>query len=397
MKLLHIIESVDLRSGGTVEALRSLGEELVKLGFDQSVLSLDPSSAQPARDFPLPVYPLGGRKLSGSNPFSKFYNWARIPSETMQQGRAHLRAADAVVVHGLWDTSTHLARKLLAEAKVPYVVYPHGMLDPWFKRRYPVKHLAKQVIWLASVGGLLKEADAVLFTCEEERILARQSFRPYSVRERVVAFGTKRPPPPSPEQERAFRALLPRLGERPYLLFLSRIHEKKGCDLLVQAFASIAAGFPDIDLVIAGPDSSGLKRNLTAMAGKAGIADRLHWPGMITGDAKYGAYRGAEAFVLPSHQENFGIVVAEALACKCPVLISNRVNIWREIETAGAGLIAEDTLEGTIGLLNRFLSLSIADRRNMAQAGFDLFEDRFTSDAAGIQLSNVLREISKGD
>ena len=134
---------------------------------------------------------------------------------------------------------------------------------------------------------------------------------------------------------------------RSYLLFLSRIHPKKGCDLLLQAFAKIAPAHPKLHLIMAGPDAVGMRKHLQTIVDQAGLTDRVHWPGMLKGDAKWGAFAVSEAFVLPSHQENFGIAVAEALACGRPVLISDQVNIAPEIEADGCGIVEPDTLEGT--------------------------------------------------
>jgi glycosyltransferase involved in cell wall biosynthesis len=130
-------------------------------------------------------------------------------------------------------------------------------------------------------------------------------------------------------------------------------------------------------LVIAGPDQEGLQAKLEAMARDLGIATRVHWPGLIGGDLKWGALRAAEAFVLPSHQENFGIAVAESLAAGRPVLISNEVNIWREIQADGVGLVEPDTLEGTEKLLQGWLALSEAERAAMASRCYDAFRRRY--------------------
>jgi glycosyltransferase involved in cell wall biosynthesis len=101
------------------------------------------------------------------------------------------------------------------------------------------------------------------------------------------------------------------------------------------------------------------------------------WPGMLTGDAKWGALYRAKAFVLPSHQENFGIAVVEALACVTPVLISNQVNIWQEIEADRAGLVANDTLEGTQQLFQKWDNLSPLEKKAMTQAAKDSYSNRF--------------------
>jgi glycosyltransferase involved in cell wall biosynthesis len=172
-------------------------------------------------------------------------------------------------------------------------------------------------------------------------------------------------------------------------LFLGRIHPKKGCDLLLTAFAQVAARDPGLLLVIAGPDPDNLRQDLLGTVPDVDPAREV-WTGMLTGNAKWGAFRAAEAFVLPSHQENFGIAVAEALACGTPVLISNKVNIWREIEAGSAGLVAADTLTGTKELLSRWIELGTDGRAALARGAETVFRARFHIDRATQDLLEVL-------
>jgi glycosyltransferase involved in cell wall biosynthesis len=182
---------------------------------------------------------------------------------------------------------------------------------------------------------------------------------------------------PAGQIEEFYRAL-PALRGRRFLLFLARIHEKKGCDLLIEAFARAAERSPQVDLVMAGPDQVGMQANLERRAEQLGIAGRLHWPGLIGGDVKWGALRACDALILPSHQENFGVSVAEALAAGRPVLLSYAVNIWPEIENDGVGMAADDTLEGTVRLLQKWLSLPAAEQAAMAARAQPCFAARFS-------------------
>jgi glycosyltransferase involved in cell wall biosynthesis len=129
---------------------------------------------------------------------------------------------------------------------------------------------------------------------------------------------------------------------------------------------------------------------LKALAASLGVADRIAWPGMLTGDLKWGAIRCAEAFVLPSHQENFGIAVVEAMACGVPVLISNQVNIWREIEEDRAGLVEADTEAGTTSLLSRWLSLEPEEVEILRRNTIPAFKRRFEIQAAARSLIEAI-------
>jgi glycosyltransferase involved in cell wall biosynthesis len=137
---------------------------------------------------------------------------------------------------------------------------------------------------------------------------------------------------------------------------------------------------------MAGPDGVGLQPELAALAQRLGISERVTWTGMLEGAAKWGALRAADVFVLPSHQENFGIAVAEALAMGLPTLLSTQVNIWREVVAAGAGLAEPDTLAGTVALLSRWLALPAVTRTHMRQAATPCFERHFHVQAAAQRL-----------
>jgi glycosyltransferase involved in cell wall biosynthesis len=161
------------------------------------------------------------------------------------------------------------------------------------------------------------------------------------------------------------------------ILFLGRIHEKKGCDLLLRAWKEVLSSgmrnISDIHLVMAGPADHAYGAEMKELAGKLGIGTRVTWTGMITGDLKWGSLRAADAFILPSHQENFGVSVVEALACGVPVLISNKVNIWREIEEDNAGLVENDDLGGHDPVARTLVRSSRWLKRKRCGPGPELF------------------------
>ena len=224
---------------------------------------------------------------------------------------------------------------------------------------------------------------------------AQNAFWPYRVDGRVVGYGTADIEGDPASQEAAFRRAVPALADKPFLLFLGRIHPKKGCDILVEAFAQIAAAHPEIHLVIAGPDPNGLRATMEPVARAAAIEERIHWPGMLSGDVKWGALRACKALVLPSHQENFGVVVAEALAAGRPVLISDQVNICREVQAAGAGMVCTDNVEGTTRMLGDFLTLSADALERMGRAARICFLERFEIGIASDTICAVLEEVSE--
>jgi glycosyltransferase involved in cell wall biosynthesis len=189
-------------------------------------------------------------------------------------------------------------------------------------------------------------------------------------------------------QKAAFLKAWPQVSGKAYLLFLGRIHPKKGCDLLIEAFANV--GIPNLELVMAGPDESGWGAELRSRAERLGIAERITWTGMLRGDVKWGAFFGAEAFVLPSHQENFGIAVADALACGVIPLISDKVNIASDVVADGAGLMDADTVEGTMRLLSRFNRLTAEERSAMREKALECYQRRYALNNAAQAIYQVL-------
>jgi glycosyltransferase involved in cell wall biosynthesis len=382
MRVLQVIHSMNPAGGGPVENLTQVACILTRDGHSVKVLTLDEPGAGWLSNLPFAVYALGPGKGN--------YGYT---AELVPWLRDHASEYDVVIARGIWQYTSFACWRALRNSNTPYVVFPHGMLDPWFKRAYPLKHWKKWMYWPWAEYRVLRDAAAVLFTCEEERILARQSFWLYRCNEVVVNYGTAAPPPDRQAQESAFFALYPNLRDKRIALFLGRIHSKKGCDLLIEAFSQVLSQDPDWRMVIAGPDQVGWQSALTDLARRSGVEHLITWPGMIYGDVKYGALNAAEVFVLPSHQENFGLAVAEALACGIPVLISERVNIWREVQQDGAGIVASDDLAGTCSLLSSWIKMSELQRSTMCERARSSFERRFHIERAAESLVHLLAGI----
>lgn len=380
MRILHCVPSVNPVSGGPIEGITRLGEALRLHGCQSEIVSLDaPSDAWVAR-CPLTVHATGpsiGRY--GYN--RRFTKWLK----------AKARDYDVVVIDGIWQYSSFGAWRALHKSVTPYVAFTHGMLDPWFKERYPLKHLKKWLYWPYADYRVLRDARGVIFTSEEERMRARESFWLYRAVERVVVYGTADPKSPNDSRHKeAFLQAFPAARGRKCILYLGRVHPKKGCDILLQAFAKVASTAPKLHLVIAGPDVAGWQSELERLTHALNISQRITWTGALSGSEKWGAFRAADAFILPSHQENFGVAVAEALACNLPVLITDKVNIWREIVADGAGMVAPDTEAGITSLLFRWLKIGDAERARMSENARRCFESRFDMQATAGSFLDVL-------
>jgi glycosyltransferase involved in cell wall biosynthesis len=364
MRILHIIATLNPAAGGPVESVRVL-LSYGPIGYTGEVVTLDDPNEPYLQNVGFPVHALGPtRTVYGFN--TKLQPWLRANRERF----------DGVVVNGLWQYCGFAAWRTLA-GNTPYVVFTHGMLDPYFKRACPMKHLKKMLYWIPVEYRVLRDAYRVLFTSKTEKKLAEQSFSLHRWNPYIVPYGASGPTGNPELMKEAFFERCPESRGKRYLLFLGRIHRKKGCDLLIDAFARVASKDPDLYLVVAGPDQQQWSERLQQASASLGIAGRVYWPGMVTGDAKWGAFFASEAFILPSHQENFGIAVAEALACGKPVLLADKVNIAEEIAEDGAGLMEIDTAEGTLQLLERWIAMSPAERTAMAERASSCYQRRY--------------------
>jgi glycosyltransferase involved in cell wall biosynthesis len=385
IRLLRVIRTLNPIDGGPIEAVKQITAVHAAEGHQAVVVSLDLPDDPWVKQSPLRVEALG--------PGGRGYGFG---SRLVPWLRSHAGQFDGVIVSGLWQYQSLGVWRAMRGHETPYFVFPHGMLDPWFKTAYPLKHLKKWLYWPWAEYRVLRDARAVCFTSEEERRRARESFWLYRCREAVVNYGTAAPGGNAEEQQRKFFQTFPALQGKRLILFLGRIHEKKGCDLLLEAFHRVVSvhrdALADLRLVFAGPDQSGWQAELNARALSLGIAGQVIWTGMLTGDLKWGALRSAAAFALPSHQENFGVAVAEALACGMPVLISNKVNIWREIEADRAGFVASDDLEGTQQLIERWLALSNPEVLHVRANALACFLRRFEVCKAAQSLADLVRQ-----
>lgn len=374
LRILHCITSINPKNGGPIEGIKQLSAINQRYGHVIEVVTVDMPDDPWVKAFPLACHALGPSHLGKWSYSRNLVPWLK----------ANAHRYDVVIVNGIWQYHGLAVWRALRGTTTPYFVFTHGMLDPWFKRTYPLKHFKKWLFWPWAEYRLLRDAAAVMFTCEDERRLARESFWLYRCQEFVVSYGTSAPPDRAAAQRQAFLQKFPHLADKRCLLFLGRVHEKKGPDLLFKAFANVKARNPqlvdNVQIVMAGPADDAYGQKIQRLVSDVGLQSQTTWTGMISGDVKWGAFRSADAFVLPSHQENFGIAVAESMACGVPVLISNQVNIWREIEQADAGLVEADTLAGTERLLERWLQMPQLDWEQMRANAKDCFEQRFLID-----------------
>jgi glycosyltransferase involved in cell wall biosynthesis len=367
--------------GGVVEAVSSMAKRFNSTDLTTDVLCFDENDDKwLLQNDDFKVYGLGKRH-TGYGINLVYFSWLV----------RNARSYDVVILDGLWQFHI-LGGYVLKLLGVPYCVFTHGMLDPYFNEN-KLKYLKKLPFWFLVERNVISLANAVIFTCEDESQLAAISFPYFAAKPRIATLGVQANSTDDAILKSAFYSTFPDLVNKRFVLFLSRIHPKKGIDLLIDAVAKVTSLPSDTVFVIAGPDQTDETSKLQRRAKELGVESRFKWVGMLTGNIKWGAYVTAESFILPSHQENFGIVVAEALSAGTPVLITNKVNIWREIAAAGAGLVENDNVEGITKLLNQWFTLTAEEKRDMADKAKNCYQNNFSIESAVTDLESVLLDV----
>lgn len=340
LQVLHLVHSLDPQTGGVLSAVEILNQALLEAGVESRISD--------------------DRKA--------------IP----------LNKQEWIIAHGLWQWPGRKAQQI----NNPYLVYPHGMLDPWFKTSYPIKHLKKQLYWWARQGKILRNAQAVCFTTEEERRLAQNTFFPYRCKELITGLGVSEPPPQKPAYTEEFYHRFPELKQRKILLYLGRLHPKKGVDNLIRAWKGRSHKQENETLVLAGPpdEQNSWVKKLNDLA-----ADEpaIFWTGMLGGNLKWTALRLADALILPSHQENYGMVVAEACSVGLPVYLTDKVNLWRDVVDADAGVVQSDDPAGIQELVNQWTH---ADRGYASGAARKCFEQHLHIKRTAARLIKLIKD-----
>lgn len=383
MRILNVIATTNPAHGGPMEWVRQYGIAAQTMGHEVEVVSMDSPGASWIELYPLKIHALGSQ-------LKEFYCPDLVPWL-----KAHASKYDHIIVHGLWRYPSLGTWIALHRLGIPYYVYTHGMLGVWFKKNYPLKHLAKWLYWPWADYKVLRDARAVLYTCEQERENASKSFWLYCAREALTPLGIGVPELGEEKGKQLFYEQFPELEDKQILLFLGRIHEVKGCDLLIQALSRLSGKYPDAHLVFAGPDPGNLQKSLAQAAENSGVTNQVTWTGMLDGDMKWAAIYAADALVLPSHHENFSFTVVEAMACSTPVLISDQVGIWHEVSNYDAGYVAPATLTGTIDSLQSWLQLSDARKEQLGKNAYHCFLESFEIEYATHHLINTISEIAK--
>jgi glycosyltransferase involved in cell wall biosynthesis len=354
MKILHVLPTRNLKYGGPIVVAEAMAEEGVRQGLECA------------------IYPFKSSHVTKSGLIDL---WRAVVW------------ADIVHIHGLWSLNATFAGVISRFQGVPYLITPHGMLDKWALSKGRFKKLVFAYLF---ERRNLCQAATVHFLNFEESIESKcfiESLRTFLLPNGVFVDRFDSLP-----EKITLRKKYPELGDKVVLIFLGRLHPKKGLDLLLSAFAKALVRCPNLHLLLAGPDQDGYMAVLKAQVDMLALHSSVTFLGMVSGEEKLEVLGLADIFVLPSHQEGDSVAVKEAMACRLPVLITQACH-FPEVQEIGAGLVVPPDVESwqrAILLISSHSDIRMA----MGKKAFDLVRTRYTWQKIVHQLIGEYRRIA---
>ena len=363
MRITHFLTRFNLADGGVVRAVLDMCQLLASRGHEVTVLTCDDTDI-----------PNSWKEGGESVPRVRLVASPARPMGLFSRGQLAeiddaVRDCDVLHLHACWTAANNQLARLAKRHGTPYVLSVHGMLDDWCMSQ----KMPKKKIYLA-MGGRRTLEEAALVHCTAEAEL-EQSRKWYPRGTGIVVplifdLEPYRTLPGPQIADEAFGAggtgdIEPGL---PVVLFLSRIHFKKGVDVLLHTAAELKSRGTKCRVLVAGTGDAPYEREMESLVAELGVADDVRFVGLVTGEAKVSLYERADVFALPTSQENFGFVFPESMACRTPVVTTRGVDIWPELEESGGAVIAERTPEAFADAI----ALLLGDderRRVMGEAG----------------------------
>ncbi len=361
MHILAVTHSVSRQAGGLFTAVMRLCQNVRALGVDTDVYGLrdrnyetDSTAWAPIRPHALDVF---GPRLLGYAP--------QLRPTVLREANG----SSVIHLHGLWKLTSETSRSVAKRSHLPRIVSPHGMLHEWALQWHRSR---KRIAMKLYESRSLRSAACIHALCEEE--LAQIRDLGFTNPVAVIPNGVD---VPSRNGKGLGDPLPTALREHRVLLFLSRLHPKKGLVPLIKAWAECVPEFQNWALIVVGPDENGHRAEIENMVSDMRIGKSVYFPGPQHNEKKHAWLTRANAFVLPSFSEGLPSAALEAMAYKLPVLLTPQCNL-AEAVSCGAAVSAQPTVEGLTLGLRKLLSLSDIERTTMGVAGRRLVEKSYT-------------------
>ncbi|MFB8791473.1 MAG: glycosyltransferase [Potamolinea sp.] len=381
MKVLHVIPSLSKLKGGPTQIILEMVKALRECGVDAEIATTDDNGSE-RLDLPLrkrleyeqvPVWFLP----RFSPPLKDFIFSTELASWLWENSQNY----DIIHTHYLFSFAPTCAAAIARYQKIPYIVIPYGMLTPWALDH---QRLKKQIYSIIERHNLNQAVAIHCSTSEEVRDVNNFQISTPSF---VIPYGVHMPTF-QPQAKQQIRQIYGIPETRPIVLFLSRLHQKKRPDLLIEALNKLDAKNQDFHLIVAGSGEADYVNYLTNLVSSLNLQSQTSMVGFVTGETKDLLLQGSDVFVLPSFSENFGIAVAEAMAAGCSVIVTPDVQIAPEIAASQAGLVVTGEVDTVAEAIAQLL-VSPSLRHQLGENGKRLVSNRYSWKAIAQNLQFV--------
>jgi glycosyltransferase involved in cell wall biosynthesis len=383
VRVLHVIPSLDQSDGGPSRAVVEICRASLDAGEQVEIAATVSENAGTVETPGIPTHLFPRRKLFGR---AADYKYSPELASWLDK---NVRNYDVLHIHAVFNYSTHAAARAAMRHGIPYIVRPLGTLNESYSLQQSTRKKQLYLRWIARAE--LDGAMALHCTSEAEaEDLRRLGLRPPKV---VIPHGLRIAEFDAVLAERSQRDVAS-VKKIPQILSYGRIHPKKGFDLLLPALADLSRRY-DFRLVVAGPGEESYVASLKAEAERRGISSRVVWAGLLSGAERWRPFIDSDIFVLPSYNENFGIAVAEAMACGLPVIVSDQVDLCIAVHDADAGLVVTcDT--GELATAIAKLLDDPALRSRLGANGRRLVTEQFRWDRVAARLHRLYESARRG-
>ncbi len=363
-KILRIITTLNPEYGGPINAIIHNSRALIKKGIKVDILTCDNKNTRYVKNKNITIHNMGP-SLLGRYGFSfKLFFWLKKNRENY----------DTFLIHGLWQFISLAARLLLRNN---YYIFLHGQLDPFFKLNF-FKLLKKKFYWRLIEKNNLLNARSVLLTSKGEKNSLNNTFvKMEGIKKKVVNYGIIKPKYDNTKYSALFYKKFKELKNKNFYLFLGRYHEKKGCEIIIEAINKFKKNFEDMVLMVGPLKNTNYEKKIFYLRKKYNLDKKIIISDALYGNYKWAAISKSKAMLLPSHGENFGVSIAESLCFSRPVLISNKVNIYKDIIKYDAGLVSKNSSNGFMKILEQFSKYDKKKLTKMRKNSFKCFDENY--------------------